>query len=462
MTALLEPRSIAVIGASADPSKAGYLLLQNIVSSGYPGPVYPVNPRAASILGLPCYPDIMALPEAPEVVFFLVPREHVKAAVEQCAARGVKAGVIVTAGFSEAGEAGLRAEREIAAILRASGMCATGPNTIGMVNMKLPLVASFVPFKEWRDGPVAIAAQTGNFTGCIADEIMTRDTQRFGIGKSVAFGNKIDLDEVDFLEYCWRDEPTRVIALHLESLKRPRRFIELARRVSRDKPIIVLKTGRTAGGMQAAASHTGSLAVEDRLVDAFFRQAGIIRVRTLDEFLCCLKCFAFQPLPRGNRVGVLTHSGANGVMAADEMDEAGLRLAPLSEATQARINKLMPPWNRVGNPADIWLALGGKNNRDGTAECLNAVFDDPNVDLLYFLSLPLVNSDFAGVRQVFEEAMRRHPEKPIFMGAYGGDVKRRWRRELEGLDIPIEDWSYLLTYAMGAMYRYTQARRRLA
>ena len=173
-----------------------------------------------------------------------------------------------------------------------------------------------------------------------------------------------------------------------------------------------------------------------------------------------MKCFSFQPLPRGNRVGVVTHSGANGVMAADEMDEVGLQLAPLSDATMERINKLMPPWNRVGNPADIWLALG-KSNRDGTAECLNAILDDPNVDMVYFLSLPLVNSDFDGVREVFEEAMKSHPEKPIFMGAYGGDVKRRWRRELEGLNIPIEDWSSLLVNAMGAMYRYTQVRRRL-
>ncbi len=459
LATLVEPESIGVIGASADPSKAGYLLLENIVVNGYEGTVYPINPRAESILGLKCYPDVTALPEAPDVVFFLVPAERLKASIEQCVARGVKAGVIVTAGFSETGEQGARAEREIAAIIKQAGMRCTGPNTVGVVNKQKNLVASFVPFKHWADGPVALGAQTGNFTGCIADEIMTRDTQRFGICKSVPLGNKIDLDEVDFLDYCWKDAAAQVIGLHLEDLRRPREFLELARQVTRDKPVIVLKTGRTAGGMKAAASHTGSLAIEDRLVNAFFRQVGIIRVTTLDDYLCALKCFAFQPLPRGKRVAILTHSGANGVMGADELDDVGLELAPLSDETRRRINKLMPPWQEVSNPADIWLALG-QDNRGGTAECLNAMMDDPNTDMVLFLSLPLVNSDFDGVRQVFEEAIRRHPEKPIFMGCYGGDVKRRWRRDLEGLNIPIEDWSVLLINAMGAMYRYTQVRGR--
>lgn len=459
MRELLEPDSIAVVGASATPGKSGYILLKNLLDHGFPGRLYPVNPSADTVLGLRAYPSVSALPEPPDLVFIVVPREHVLDVVRECEARKVRAVVIVSAGFAEVGGDGAILEARLRQILARSGIRAIGPNTIGLVNTSRKLVASFIPFPRWKDGPVALAAQSGIFVGALAEELMTRDVQSVGIRLGVAFGNKIDLDEVDFLDYASRDPGVRVIGLHLESLKRPREFFELARRVSRETPLIVLKGGRTAAGAHAAASHTGALAIEDRVLDGAFRQANVVRAGSVEEFLLLLRSFAWAPVPGGPRIGVFTMSGASGVIASDEIEEAGLILAPLSEATTGRIGALLPPWQPVGSPADVWLALG-EGPRRALEAPLAAILDDSGVDVLLGILLPLPNTDFAEVAEVFGEARRRHPGKPIFLVMIGGSVKARWLRELEGVSIPVESDTRLAIRAIRAMVDYGRRRRR--
>lgn len=459
MRELLEPDSIAVVGASASPGKPGYILLKNLLDHGFPGRLYPVHPSAHAILGLPAYPSVLELPEPPDLAFIAVPRETVLNVVRQCEARKVRALVIVSAGFAEVGGDGAMLEAELRRILVRSGIRAIGPNTVGLVNAGRKFVASFVPFPRWNDGPIALAAQSGIFVGALADELMAREVQSPGIRLAVGFGNKIDLDEADFLDYASRDPKIRVIALHLESLKRPREFFEIARRVSRDVPVIVLKTGRTAAGARAAASHTGALAIEDRILDGAFRQANIVRASSAQEFLVLMRSFAWAPVPNGSRVGVLTFSGASGVMASDEIEEAGLSIAAPGRSTIDRIAALLPEWQSVGNPADVWLALAAGARRALEAP-LAALLDDPGVDVVLGVLLALPNTDFAEVREVFAEARWVYPRKPIFLVLMGGGVKARWLQELEGLDIPIESDTGLSVRAIRALVDYGMRRQR--
>lgn len=453
---LLEPESVAVVGASASEWKAGNMLLRNIVEHGYEGRIYPITPHAEEVLGYRAYGDLLSVPDEIDVAFLILPGQFVKGIIEQCARKKVKAAVIVSAGFSEVGEEGRREQEEIKGILRRSGMRAIGPNTIGFVNVDKKLVASFVPFRRWVDGPVAVAAQSGILAGAMADEIMGWETQKIGFCKSISFGNKIDLDEVDYLEYTWNNAKVKLVAMHLESLMRPRQFFSLATRVKKAKPIIVLKAGRTDFGARAAASHTGSLAQKDSLVEASFRQYGLIRAYTVEEFLAYIKAFSYQPLPRGKRIGVITLSGANAVMASDEIRLEGLELARYSADTARRIGSLMPQWP-VNNPADIWMALGS-GVRKAHQESLDAVLDDGGVDVCLFIMLAIKNATFDGIKELFVAAMKRHPEKPIFVVMIGGELKGRWVGELEGSSVPIYGGTELAIKSIAAMYRYGQGK----
>jgi acyl-CoA synthetase (NDP forming) len=340
--AVLEPKSVAVIGASTNPTKTGHVLLKNIVVNGFPGKVYPINPGADEIIGLKTYPKILDVPGDIDLVFFLLPGKFVPTLFEDCFKKGVKAAVIIAAGFSEAGEEGKKEQQKLVELIKKTGVRCLGPNSIGFINMDQKLVASFILFENWEDGSIALGGQSGIFAGAVADQVMARTVQRIGVGKSVIFGNKIDLDESDYLEWAWKDPGSNMVALHLEGMHNPRRFFSIANQAKADMPILVLKPGRTKAGAKASASHTGSLALDDTIVDYAYRQYGITRAYDLEEFLEYMKAFQYQPLPQGNRVGIVTFSGANGVMASDELEARGFVLSEFSPGTQERIKKFIP------------------------------------------------------------------------------------------------------------------------
>lgn len=457
MTTVLEPRSIAVIGASTDPSKTGHVLFKNIVTNGFPGKVYPINPNASEVLGVKAYPNVLAVPDEIDLVFFLLPGRFVPTLFEDCKKKGVKAACIISAGFAEVGEEGAKRQKVLADLIRSTGVRCLGPNGIGFINKDQKLIASFILFDSWEDGSIALAGQSGIFAGAVADQLMKRTVQRIGIGKSVIFGNKIDLDESDFLEWASRDKNTRIVALHLEGMNDPRRFLSLANTVKRDKPIIVLKPGRTSAGAKASASHTGSLAVDDMLVDHAFRQYGVTRAYDLEEYLEFMKAFQYQPLPKGNRIGVVTFSGANGVMVSDELSEGGFVLADFESASRARMKKLLPEWQPVTNPLDLWAALGA-GNRLTHEEGLLSVVNDTNVDAVVVILLALANADFEGIREVFANAMQQQPGKPIYVVILGGEVKHRWMKEMDGLRVPIFETTRIAVKALAAARRYANDR----
>lgn len=460
---VLEPRSVAVVGASADPRKPGYSLLKNILDGGYAGEVYPINPRGGEILGRRAYPTVLDVPGEIDLVFFLLPREHVAGILDQCGKKGVKGAVIVTAGFGEVSGPGRGLDAELRAAIQRSGVRCTGPNTIGVTNAHRRFIASFVPFEDWLPGKVSIMAQTGNFTGCLANQIMDQEFQRLGIGKSVSVGNKVDLDEVDFLAYCRDDPETGVIGLYLESLPRARAFFSLAQEVKREKPIIVLKPGRTETGSRVSLSHTGALASDDKVFDAACRQYGVIRARTVQEFLALLKGFSFQPLPRGRRVALVSYSGGAAVIASDELAAAGLELPDFDERTLSRLRALMPEWQPVRNPVDLWPAMTGDNLRI-QAESIRAAMEDANTDAVLLILLAVPNAACDGLSAEFRAAMDANPHKPILCLFLGGKTAARWKREMEeeGRDretrVPVFEDSSVAVRVLEAMAGYAERR----
>lgn len=458
--AVLEPKSIAVIGASTNPTKTGHVLLKNIVVNGFPGKVYPINPTADEVLGLKAYPKILDVPDDIDLVFFLLPGKFVPTLFEDCFKKGVKAAVIIAAGFAEVGEEGKKEQQKLAALIEKTGVRCLGPNSIGFINMDRKLVASFILFENWEDGSIALGGQSGIFAGAVADQVMTRTVQRIGVGKSVIFGNKIDLDESDYLEWAWKDPGSKIVALHLEGMQNPRRFFSIANKAKADMPILVLKPGRTEAGAKASASHTGSLALDDTIVDYAYRQYGITRAYDLEEFLEYMKAFQYQPLPRGNRVGIVTFSGANGVMASDELEARGFVLSEFGPKTRQRIQKFLPEWQPVANPLDLWAALGA-GNRLAHEEGIHSVLEDENVDAVLVILLALANADFEGIREVYQKAKELHPEKPIYTVALGGKVKKRWLKEVDGLNMPFFETTQIAVKALTAARRYAIDRQRM-
>src|SRR5688500_2154146 len=309
---VFSPRSIAVVGASRRRATLGWQLLHNLVAGGFEGPIYPVNPHARAIHSLPCYPSLASLPEAPDLVVVLVPKAAVLATVEAALAKGARGLVIITAGFGETGEAGARVEAELRDRVRAAGARMIGPNCMGIINTDpaVAMNATFAPVSA-RPGPLGSVSQSGALGVAILN---MAESLGIGLTQFVSMGNKADVSGNDLLEH-WEDDPaTRVVCMYLESFGNPRRFTEIAKRVGRKKPILVVKSGRTAEGARAASSHTGAMAGADVTASALLDQCGVLRANTIEELFDVCRAFVRCPLPEGNRVAILTNAGGPGIM----------------------------------------------------------------------------------------------------------------------------------------------------
>jgi acetyltransferase len=432
---LVAPRSIAVIGASANPTKSGGVLFHNLCKGDFKGPLYPINRTAAEIMGKKAYPVLADVPEKVDLVYIVLPRQHVEEAVTQCVAAGARAACIITAGFSEASPQGRAEEEHLREIAQASGLLLAGPNTIGMVNAEVGMMGSFVNFPRWEPGGVSLFTQTGIFTGAVMLSVMSAATQRLPVGKSIDVGNKVDVDELDFLEYVADDPGTKVIGFYIESIRDPRRFFAKARDLRGTKPIVVLKPGRTREGAAASAAHTGSPPSADAL-DAELRQHGIARAEDEDDFLNTLRALAMLPRPRGRRVAIATTSGALGVIATDLVAEAGLDLASFAPATLTQMRSILPDWLPPANPFDFWIGIDVKGAREAHEVGLTAVFADPNVDLVLCTLLAPGNADFAEFGELMQR-LRRSYEKPVAVVIYGGEAQQRWTADLERANVPV-------------------------
>jgi acetyl coenzyme A synthetase (ADP forming)-like protein len=402
VTRLLTPRSVAVIGASRNPETVGHQALRNLLAGGFAGPVYPVNPTADQVASVRAYPTVLDIAGAVDLAVVAVPAAAVIDVVRQCAQKGVSGVVVLSAGFGEVGEAG--AQTELRDVARRNGMRLIGPNCLGVVNTAIGLDATFSPYAPAR-GRIAMQSQSG----ALGIAVLERSA-RIGLGVSsfVSVGNKADVSGNDLLQY-WEDDPgTDVVLLYLESFGNPRKFARIARRVSRRKPIVAVKSGRSAAGVRAASSHTAAMASPDIAVDALFRQAGVIRVDTLDELFDMALVLGSQPLPRGHRVAIVGNSGGPGILATDACDGAGLEVPELSTETQDALRKVVETNAAVSNPVDLVASA----TPEVYAHALEIVMADDAVDTAIVICTPTFAAPPARIADVLRQRSNA-TDKPL-------------------------------------------------
>jgi acetyl coenzyme A synthetase (ADP forming)-like protein len=390
MLPMFFPRSVAVVGASTRPGSIGNTLFRNLLHTGFGGTLYPVNPTAQVVNAVKAYPSVLDIPDAVDLAFVVVPSEHVLAVARDCAAKGVRAIVVISAGFGEVA-GGRQREAELLAVVREAGMRMVGPNCMGLLNTAAPvnMNGTFAPVYP-PAGNIAMSSQSGAL-GIAILEFARRNS--IGISQFVSVGNKADVSGNDLLLF-WEDDPaTDVILLYLESFGNPRRFARLARRISRKKPIVAVKSGRTAAGSRAASSHTGALASTDRAVEALFRQSGVIRVDTLEELFAVGSLLANQPIPAGRRVGIVTNAGGPGILAADALESQGLFLPEFSAELRQVLSANLPAEASVTNPVDLIAGAGPVQY----SSVLQPILDSGEVDALLVIYVP---TSITGVGEV--------------------------------------------------------------
>jgi acetyl coenzyme A synthetase (ADP forming)-like protein len=398
MKAFFEPRGIAVVGASRRRGKIGSETLHNVIASGYPGSIYPVNPLASEIEGLRSYPSVSSIAGPVDLALVAVPAAEVLDAVEDCIAAGVRGVVVISAGFGEAGPEGREREARLLEKIRAAGIRLIGPNCMGLINTDpaVTLNATFAPVFP-PPGNVAMSTQSGALGVAILDYARRLN---IGISSFVSIGNKPDVSGNDLLQYWVEDPRTGVILLYLESFGNPRKFSQIARRVSRLKPIIAVKAGRSNAGVRAASSHTGALASSDAAVDALCRQAGVIRTSTLEEMFDVAALLANQPLPRGPRVAILSNAGGPCILAADACEANGLELPPLAERTKEALRAFLPEAASVGNPVDMLASAPAEHFK----RALDLLLADDNVDSAMTIFIPPIVTEAEAVARAIVAA----------------------------------------------------------
>ncbi len=451
---ILRPASIAVIGASRTPGTIGYNLVANLVHCGFNGPVYPVNPKAASIASVPAFPSLEAIPGLVDLGVIVVPKEHVLEVTQQCIARGVGGLVVISAGFREVGPEGAERERELTQLVRAHGIRMVGPNCMGVLNAD-PAIRLNATFATWLPafGRIGFVSQSGAIGMSVLD--YARE-YAVGISQFVSTGNKPDVSGNDVL-LAWENDPSiGVILMYVESFGNPTRFLEIASRVTKKKPIIVVKSGRSRVGARAASSHTGALAASDTAVDALLRQAGVLRAGSVEALFDLAMAFAGQSPPRSRRTAVLTNAGGPGILAVDAMEPWGLELPELSPATVERLRPLFPPEASIRNPLDMIASA----NPAGYRKALDALLDDPALDSAVAIFVPIPPNDPVEVTDAIVASASSHPEKPIFAVVMGHEGLPRGRAELQEVGIPAYLFPESAVRALAARVRHAEWRQR--
>ena len=415
LEAVFAPRSVAVIGASPDERKLGHTVFRNIVENGYTGALYPIHPKADEILGHRAYPSIAETPETPELAVIVVPTEPAIDVAEECGQRGVRALIVITAGFKEVGGEGHARERKLLEIVRRYDMRMVGPNCLGIIDNITHLNASFAALMP-LPGNIAFMSQSGAICTAILDWSVA---EGIGFSRFVSLGNKADVDEVTLLQ-AWNDDPqSRVVLAYLEGISDGQRFVQVARDVTKQTPVIAIKSGTTAAGSRAISSHTGSLAGSEQAYAAAFGQSGILRADTMQDVFDQALIFAYQPLIAGDRIALVTNAGGPGILATDAIEREGLQLASFEAATIQALQSKLPPTANVLNPIDII----GDAKSDRYHVGLSAALADPNVDAVLVLFTPQAGSEVAESANVIADLAEAQPEprKPVvasFMGEY--------------------------------------------
>lgn len=451
LQALFAPKTVAVIGASATPGKVGNAVVANMLAAGFKGRLYPVNPKGGSIEGLTVVRSVQDLPGGIDLAVFAVPRDLVPPAFAALAARGLKAAIVLSAGFREAGRDGYQLERELAALAREHGIALLGPNCLGMINTAHGVNASFAASQPVA-GNIAFCSQSGALCQAILD---WASGERFGFSKFISLGNKAVLNETELLPYLGNDPASKVIVGYMENVEGGEEFVRVAREVSRKKPVIMLKAGSTNAGAKAASSHTGAIAGSEDACAAAFRQCGIVRAPDLESLFFLAEAFASLPLPRGPNVAVLSNAGGPGILAADACEKTQLHMARLSPETIQRLQAALPPYASVYNPVDIIGDAGAERYR----KSLEAVLDDPLVHAVLLLVAPTAMVEIEATATAIAQAAKRSP-KPVMtclLGRAHGSIGRDILRQA---GLPCYAFPEGALRSIEAMYAYAQWRQK--
>jgi len=447
---IFNPSSIAVVGASSEEKKVGFSVLKNLIDN-YLGKIYPVNPGREEILSLKCYPSVSTIPDKVDLAVIVIPAKAVAESLKDCAKAGVKGVVVITAGFKEVGGDGVSREKEIVDIVRTAGMRMVGPNCLGVMNTKNKMNASFAPSLP-PDGRIAFFSQSGALGVAIIDWAIQNN---FGFSKFVSFGNKADLNETDFLEYFAKDEDTDVILGYIEDVVNGKKFLEIAREVTKIKPVILIKSGATEAGARAASSHTGALAGSDRAFSEAFRKTGIIRASGIQELFDTAEMFIAKKAPKGKRLLIVTNAGGPGIIAADTADKLGIKLDPMTKSSIDAIAEKLPSTASLYNPVDI---IG-----DATSERYKIVLDqaikDEGVDGICVILTPQAMTDVDNIADVVI-SNAKNSDKPVFTSFIGGSRIKNALNKLKESSIPCFTDPSVAINAYSKLIHFTELRNK--
>ncbi len=444
----LNPKTIAIVGASRDENSVGFGILRNIIYNNYKGVIYPVNPKAHSIMGIRCYKNVIEIDDEIDLAIIVVPAKIVKDVLLDCSKKNIKNTIIISSGFKEIGEEGARLEDEIVKTAREHNIRILGPNCFGIINTNenISLNATFSK-QITRKGKIAFISQSGALTAGVLDYAKDRN---IGFSKIITLGNKADLDEVDFLEYLKDDPNTRVILLYLEDIARGREFLEIARKITDEgKPILAIKSGRTERGRVAVSSHTGSLTTSDEVYEAIFKQSGVIRVDSVEELFNYAIVFSELELPKGNRIAILTNAGGPGILAVDSAIRLNLEVIETPDETKRKLREVLPNYASLKNPIDTTANI----RADEYIKALKILRDDENFDGIISIFVRAFTMD---INEVCDEIIKIYKtfQKPLIVCLMGITEIDEGLRKLQENSIPVYTFPEDAIKSFKVLYQY--------
>lgn len=457
LEAFFNPKSAAIIGASPKEGKVGRIILENF-KKRFKGKIYPVNPKYNEILGLKCYPSVKDIPEPIDLVVICIPAPSVPKVLEEAGQKGVKGAIIISGGFRETGtDKGRFLEERIIEISKKYGIRIIGPNCLGIYDNWTGVDTFFLPDKKMKrpkKGLISFISQSGAFASALLDWMAYNN---IGISRAISYGNKVDVDDVDLIEFLGNDDKTGIIVMYIEGIKtgRGKLFLEKAREIAKKKPIVVFKAGKTARGSRAAASHTAALAGDYSIYQAAFKQAGIIEALSFDEIMDFAKVLLTQPLMNGNRIFIVTDAGGIGVMLTDALTKEGFEIPPTPSDLKEELRKILPPHCIVENPID----LTGDADDERYRIVLEKILPKPYVDAVVVGALPQIPGMTEKIVDYFVELKKYG--KPMIIINIGSEEAEKFKVELENNGIPVYESPERAARALKALYLYSMYRRKV-
>ena len=447
------PKTVAVVGASREEGKVGHDLLKNLVKHGFQGKVYPVNPHAGNILGIKTYTALKEIPDKIDLAVIVVPAPYVGKTIDECIEKGIDSVIVISAGFKESGIDGAARERELYQKIKQHSIRMLGPNCLGLIDTQSALNASFAADMP-AHGNIAFFSQSGALCTSILDWAVN---ECIGFSKFISMGNKTDIDEVDLIKAIENDAQTKVVLIYLEGVKNGTEFINTAKKITKIKPMIVVKSGGTMAGAKAASSHTGTLAGSENAFDAAFKQSGILRAKTIEELFDYARIFSFQQLPKGPHIALITNAGGPGIVAADTVERSKLKMASFSKDTIDTLRSFLPDMANVYNPVDVL----GDAKTDRYKFVIEKVVEDPNVDTVLIILTPQAMTEIEKTAEVITEISNR-TDKPIVTSFMGGKRIENSLKIMCQRKVPNYSFPERAVSAIEAMYKYTLWQKRPA